>query len=181
MKACKQCKLLKDKSEFFLRKKSKDRLDYICKICKQEKDRKWSKKNRSKKSASDRAWREDNKDHVRAYHATYRREERRNNPLAKLKNNLRRRIHKALNGIDKSLSTVQMLGTSVEEVMRHLESKFQVGMSWDNYGTWHVDHIIPLANAKTSDEMVNLFNYKNLQPLWALDNLKKAAKYEGIQ
>lgn len=49
-------------------------------------------------------------------------------------------------------------------------------MNWDNYGKWHIDHIIPLASAKTEEEMCNLFHYKNLQPLWASDNFRKSDK-----
>ena len=49
-------------------------------------------------------------------------------------------------------------------------------MTWDNYGTWHIDHMIPLISAKNIDELEALFHYKNLQPLWAVDNLKKGAK-----
>jgi hypothetical protein len=46
-------------------------------------------------------------------------------------------------------------------------------MTWDNYGEWHIDHIIPLSSAKTESELIDLFNYKNTQPLWAKDNLSK--------
>ncbi len=51
-------------------------------------------------------------------------------------------------------------------------------MSWDNhtkYG-WHIDHIIPLASAKTEEELKSLCHYTNLQPLWAKENLSKGAK-----
>jgi hypothetical protein len=51
---------------------------------------------------------------------------------------------------------------------------------WDNYGskTWHIDHIIPLSIANTSDEVLTLCHYTNLQPLWASDNHKKSDKME---
>ena len=51
-------------------------------------------------------------------------------------------------------------------------------MSWDNYGLygWHIDHIVPLSNAKTEDDFYKLCHYTNLQPLWSLDNLKKSNK-----
>jgi len=49
-------------------------------------------------------------------------------------------------------------------------------MNWENYGKWHIDHIIPLASAKNKEEMENLFHYSNLQPLWASDNFKKSDK-----
>ena len=51
-------------------------------------------------------------------------------------------------------------------------------MSWDNYGLhgWHIDHIIPISSAKTEEELYKLFYYTNLQPLWAIDNIKKGNK-----
>ncbi len=51
-------------------------------------------------------------------------------------------------------------------------------MSWENYGKWHVDHILPCASFDLGkpEEQFKCFNYKNLQPLWATDNLKKQAK-----
>mgnify|MGYP002132731409 FL=1 len=50
-------------------------------------------------------------------------------------------------------------------------------MTWDNYGDWHIDHIIPLNSAQTEEDLYKLCHYSNLQPLWALDNLKKGSKY----
>ena len=49
-------------------------------------------------------------------------------------------------------------------------------MSWDNYGKWHIDHIIPLSSANSEDDIYKLCHYTNLQPLWAEDNLKKSNK-----
>ena len=49
-------------------------------------------------------------------------------------------------------------------------------MTWDNYGQWHIDHIIPLSSAKTEMEIYELCKYTNLQPLWAVDNLRKNNK-----
>ena len=60
----------------------------------------------------------------------------------------------------------------------YLESKFETGMTWDNYGYygWHIDHIITLSSVSSEDEVYKLCNYTNLQPLWAEDNLKKSNK-----
>jgi hypothetical protein len=49
-------------------------------------------------------------------------------------------------------------------------------MNWDNMGEWHIDHIIPLSTANSEDDIINLCNYKNLQPLWEKDNLEKSNK-----
>jgi len=68
------------------------------------------------------------------------------------------------------------LGVSFDELNIYLEQKFKNNMSWENYGEWHIDHIIPLSSAKTEKEIYELCHYTNLQPLWAEDNLKKGCK-----
>jgi predicted nucleic acid-binding Zn ribbon protein len=77
-----------------------------------------------------------------------------------------------------SQTTIHILGCDWETLKKHLENQFSEGMSWDNQGRdgWHIDHIIPLSSAKTSDELYKLNHYTNLQPLWAKDNLKKSDK-----
>lgn len=71
---------------------------------------------------------------------------------------------------------MNLLGCSVEFLKQHLEKQFKNGMSWENHGKWHIDHIIPLASAKTQEKIEYLCHYTNLQPLWAKDNQSKGAK-----
>jgi len=59
----------------------------------------------------------------------------------------------------------------------HVEQQFTVDMHWDNYGDWHIDHIVPLSCADTEEELKLLCHYTNLQPLWAVDNLAKSNTY----
>jgi len=75
--------------------------------------------------------------------------------------------------------TFAAVGCSVDHLRAHLESKFEAGMTWDNYGEWHVDHIRPCASFDLSDpkELAECFNWSNLQPLWAKENISKGAKY----
>jgi hypothetical protein len=89
--------------------------------------------------------------------------------------NLRTRLYLVLKNNPKSLTTIRLVGCSIKKLRRHLESKFVRGMSWDNYGKWHVDHIRPCASFDLSkfEEQAKCFNWKNLQPLWAKDNLSK--------
>jgi hypothetical protein len=60
-------------------------------------------------------------------------------------------------------------------LISHIESMFSEGMSWDNYGEWHMDHIIPCSHFDLSikSQQLECFNYKNMQPLWAIDNIRK--------
>jgi 5-methylcytosine-specific restriction endonuclease McrA len=78
-----------------------------------------------------------------------------------------------------------MLGYSVEELKKHLESKFTIGMSWENMGEWHIDHKMPdsgfVYSSTADDGFKNSWSLENLQPLWAEDNLRKSNKKpEGI-
>ncbi len=174
MKKCSQCEILKEFSEFNNRTSSKDGKESYCKICNRTTCKIWRDKNKEKKRLIDKKYRENNKEKLTLYFREHIRKKRQSNVLERLKNNLRRRIHKALKGQAKSRRTVELLGLSVESVMLHIESLFQIGMTWDNYGQWHIDHIIPLASAKTQEELEKLFHYTNLQPLWAIDNIKKS-------
>jgi len=91
---------------------------------------------------------------------------------------LRGRFRKALKRISKKSSIIKLLGCSTEQLKKHLEKQFKSGMNWNNYGKWHVDHIRPCASFDLSkaSEQKKCFNYKNLQPLWAKDNLRKARR-----
>jgi hypothetical protein len=96
----------------------------------------------------------------------------------RLNNAVRGRIRNFLKSINtkKNNKTFNIVGCSPEYLKEHLENKFIDGMSWDNYGKWHIDHIIPLSSADSEDGTYKLCHYSNLQPLWARDNLKKGNK-----
>ena len=87
-------------------------------------------------------------------------------------------IRQKMQGKRKAGSAVKDLGCTLMELMDHLESKFQDGMNWENYGEWHIDHIKPLSmfDLTNEEDFKIAVHYKNLQPLWAIDNLKKSNK-----
>jgi hypothetical protein len=95
---------------------------------------------------------------------------------------LRNRLCDAVKGRNKSAKTQELLGCSVEYLKRYLEGRFLPGMSWDNWGhvgkVWHIDHIRPCASFDLTDpeQQRACFHYTNLQPLWAVDNIRKGAK-----
>ena len=103
-----------------------------------------------------------------------------NDPSTKLAMNIRRRVLLALKGSHKAKPTIKLLGCTIEELWQHFESKFQHGMTRENHGKWHVDHIKPCASFDLTDpkQQEECFHYTNLQPLWAEQNLKKGKKYE---
>lgn len=98
--------------------------------------------------------------------------------------NMRSRLSKALRGIVKKSSAVDDLGCSLDEFRSYLESKFESGMSWENYGhgidKWNIDHIKPLSKADLSNHEIQklLSHYSNLKPMWHIENLKKGNRYE---
>eukprot|EP00918_Siedleckia_nematoides_P069808 GHVU01152209.1.p1 GENE.GHVU01152209.1~~GHVU01152209.1.p1 ORF type:complete len:213 (+),score=29.54 GHVU01152209.1:2558-3196(+) len=134
-------------------------------------------------------YRLDNKERIKEYKKQYRldnkekrkqyRNERYNSdPLYKFKLNCRSRTYKAFKqkSWKKNGGTEKLLGCDYQTAMNHIESQFvddKKWMNWDNHGEWEIDHIIPLASANTKEEMNLLFNYKNLQPLLAEDNMRK--------
>ncbi len=106
---------------------------------------------------------------------------RENDPAFKLLTNLRGRISAALKGAGKSKETLQLVGCSIAELRLHLARKFKPGMNWENYGQWHVDHIIPCCSFDLilEEEQLRCFHFSNLQPLWADENFKKSGKHPG--
>jgi hypothetical protein len=102
----------------------------------------------------------------------------RNNENARIASNLRRRINLALKGKTKYKKTFELIGCDIKQLIKHLESTFKIGMSWDKRSLMHVDHINPCSNfdLTKSEEQDKCFHYTNLQMLWAKENLSKSDK-----
>lgn len=114
----------------------------------------------------------------------YLKKRRKEDPQFRIRQNIRSRFQSALKRkkLKKLGITRKMLGCSWKELKTYLEKKFYKRkktnelMTWDNYGKWHVDHIIPLSkfNLLIKEEQYKACHYKNLQPLWAEDNIFKS-------
>lgn len=114
----------------------------------------------------------------RAHINEYKKDKYHNDPLYKMQfvcRQLVRRMFKKIR-LDKLLSTSDVLGYTPLELKEHIEKQFKEGMTWDNYGEWHIDHIIPISSAKNLEEGIRLSQLENLQPLWAEENLEKRNK-----
>lgn len=117
-----------------------------------------------------------------SYRTAYTRQKRNDDKEFRIADNLRRRVNSMLVGKSKSVRTLELLGCTLSELVIHLENQFDQFMSWDNYGSyWHIDHILPCASFNLLDESQQriCFNYKNLQPLEAKENIRKGAKIYG--
>jgi len=160
-KICNVCNLQKDQSEYRNRN--------TCKTC-ENKERYKRKKLQRLDPEYDKKCRE--------YDVLRKRKKERQCPITNFKQLIRQSVRKSFKrrGYSKKTKTYMILGEEWNVVKTHFESLFQPGMSWDNYGLWHIDHIKPLSLANTEDEVIGLCHYKNLQPLWKEDNLKKGSK-----
>lgn len=104
----------------------------------------------------------------------------RRSPSAKVKNAVQARMWAALKGRSGG-HLFSRLGYTLADLVAHLERLFRDGMTWDNYGKWHVDHVRPCAafDLTDSDQFHSCWALDNLQPLWASDNVRKGARCDG--
>lgn len=168
----------------------KDAIDYKKEWNKLNKDkikkhnREYRELHRTELHERDKEYRKTHKEQANVYAKEYAKIKRSTNINFKLRHNLRKRIWAVLKGIYKSDKTMVLVGCNASELKKYLESKFTEGMTWSNYGNgwngkgmkeWHIDHIKPCSSFDLSNpyEQLKCFNYTNLQPLWAIDNLIK--------
>lgn len=146
-----------------------------------ERMKNYRKENAEKIATEKSQYLKNNRPKINATKSIYEKNRRATDSLFKLKKNTRKMVSRyMLNG--KCKRTQEIIGCTYEELKLHIEKQFIEGMTWDNYGAdgWHIDHIKPLAVANSEEEIISLNHYTNLQPLWALDNLKKGATFEEI-
>jgi len=149
----------KRKKEYYI--KNKDKI--------LQHNKKYYQKNIKKIKIRNKKYRQENRDEIR--------KRRYNNINHRISHNMRGKIKDILKGKNKSASTMELIGCSIEEFKNHLEKQFVDGMSWDNYGYygWHVDHIQPCNTFDLAipEEQKKCFNYKNTRPLWMKDNFSR--------
>lgn len=126
-------------------------------------------------------WRRMNRKTLNEKHMMYEKNRKLTDSEFKLVKTLRSRLVNALRrqNLNKNNSTIDLLGCSVSFLKNALEAKFKEGMTWENHGKWHIDHIKPCAlfDLRYIEEQKKCFHYTNLQPLWASENLSKGCKY----
>jgi hypothetical protein len=138
----------------------------------------YRKNNKEKIKEKNKKYYENNKEYHNEYNKEYQKNKKQTNPLFKLRGNIRGLIRQSIKrkGYTKRSQTYNILGCTYEEFKKHLENQFTKGMSWENQGEWHLDHIYPVSLAKDEEELYKLNHYTNFQPLWAEDNFKKGNK-----
>jgi len=146
-------------------------------------DRKYATENVEKLNEIKRKWAKNNPDKVKASSLKYHKSKMSNDKLYRLKHIISNIIRDAIKrkGYSKRYKSADILGCTISEFKIYLESKFEDWMTWENYGnpldgiyevnkTWDIDHIIPLNNALTEEDIIKLSNYTNLQPLCSYYN-----------
>ena len=134
-------------------------------------DKKYVTCNRSKVTDKQRTWRRANAIHLN----TEIQLRKQTDVNFRLRVNLRRRVNAAVKRNQRAGSAVKDLGCTIPEFKLYIESKFSSGMTWENYGKWHLDHIIALCKFDLSirEQFLAGTHYTNYQPLWGKDNCRK--------
>ena len=144
--------------------------------------KKWYKENKDKWNEYIKEYREKNADKIREIKRNYERTRKHNDPLYKLISNFRTAIYQVLkeNNIGKNGHYFEILGYTPEELINHIEKQFKDGMTWDNYGDFHIDHKIPISSFNIKEigdsEFMKCWSLSNLQPMWGEENIRKSNK-----
>jgi len=152
-----------------------------------------------KRNVKTKIWREGKKDHLAEYHKQRwitnkekilaRKRQRKQQDIAhRILENTRTYIWQQLQKafvnagkqFKKNQTTCELIGCTPDDYLQHLRSLYQPGMTDENYGQWHMDHIKPCSLFDLTDntQLKECFHYTNMQPLWAAENLAKSDKYE---
>lgn len=201
-KKCSKCKKIKPISEFCRNRGNKDGLHYQCKEC----ERKVRKENLNNYKEYQKNWKKNNPEYyknyyinnreklnkrslkynklnpfkVRKYSNKWRKDKIKKDPKFRLRLNISTIIWQSIKQNKKSIHWENLVGYNLKDLMVHLEKLFKSGMSWSNYGKWHIDHRKPVSSfnftSPEDPEFKQCWALKNLQPLWAMDNFVKNNK-----
>jgi hypothetical protein len=202
-KRCSKCGIFKPFDQFFKQTGRTDGHRSNCKECVNSVTSSWATLNKDKKNKHRRRWRLAhpgaeraskhsyniiNATDIAAYNRKYKQDHKQkitakrherlvSDPSYKLERKLRSRQWDVFQGTVKSGHMLELLGCTIEFAKQWIESKFQPGMTWKNWGFygWHIDHVIPISSfdLNVPEQQRKCFHYTNLQPLWWRDNLSK--------
>lgn len=181
-KRCCACSEIKPFSAFYPRDGCLGGVAERCRECKADYVRARRASDPEKFDAPAKAYKRRNQDKVRERARIYAARRRAEDPRFRLRGAisrlvgcfLKRRGHsKAGRGF------FAAVGYTVEQLVEHVERQFLPGMTWANYGEWHLDHILPNASFEYTSmdgpEFRACWSLPNLRPLWRLENLRKGA------
>jgi len=205
-KVCTKCGVKKFLNEFYKRKEGRIGVFSECKVCLCLRNRKWQAdnpgkgkskwhiKNRKKAKEFSQKWRFENPEKIKdiahrwrnkniEYLKKYQQEYYKNkkkDPAYKLNKAISWGVWSSLKGNKKNKQWEDLVGYTLKDLKQYIEKLFLVGMTWDNYGEWHLDHKIPKSvfnfTKPEHEDFKKCWALSNLQPMWAEDNLKKHVK-----
>jgi hypothetical protein len=181
---CKRCDIDKHIEDFHKKKSSKTGYQIYCKNCSKKMVKKHYESNTDKVIERKRIYRntEDYKVNSKIYERYYyerRKELRKNNINLRISMSIRDILRRCLKYIrkNKEQKTYELLGYNNLKLKQRIECQFKDGMSWDNYGKWHIDHKKPISKFNKGADLKIINSLSNLQPLWTKDNLSKGNKF----
>ena len=181
MKPCMRCeRVFPASAEYFYHTVRARGLAPYCKDCAREKCRAYRSKNKDAHNQWQREYYARNATRFAELRHLRRNAKYRDDPQCRLQANMSRGIRRSLWGLKGGRSWLRLVGYTTDELRAHLERQFLPGMTWDNYGEWHIDHIIPLSAFNyTKPEHIDFgraWALSNLRPLWAAENMAKGAR-----
>ena len=209
IKQCYRCQEWLELQFFYKSSNCWDDLDRQCKLCHKDSCKKWRNNNLENARFMSKRWRENNIEKARALcldwhrrnpekgreqrtrwardnyekrkinHRVIERNKRKINPLYRLHQSVSTSIRQFLREGKAGKNWERITGYSLNELKAHLEQRFKLGMTWANYGKWHIDHIIPISSFSIN-EVGKCWALENLQPLWAKENILKGARIDVL-
>jgi len=180
MRKCSKCGIEKEESEFNKEKTHKDGLSSWCKDCYRVYNKTDKRKEYQRRRRMTEEYKKYHREYQREHQAEYVKRKKAIDPKLKLGGNVSSAIYKALKGKKAGRKWEELVGYSVEDLMKHIEKQFEQWMNWDNYGKWHIDHIKPQSlfnyTSAEDEEFKQCWSLDNLQPLEAIENIKKGNK-----
>jgi hypothetical protein len=149
---------------------------------KSENHKKWAEQNKEHLNKYIKEYRENNVDKIRKTKRDYQQHLRDTDPTYKLISYFRTAIYQVLkeSNVEKNKHYFDVLQYTPKQLIDHLELQFTDGMTWENYGVWHVDHIKPISSFSIvemgDDEFMKCWCLNNLQPMWGEENIRKSNK-----
>lgn len=187
---CSKCKILKSiKTDFSLDRNAKRGFTSQCRKCRREKTKEHYlfniNKTRKHQREYARLWRKKNKKHFLKWRRNRHHFRQKTEPMYRIEHALRGLVRRSIKGKGKSAHTMELLGCSINEFKKHIESQFANGMSWENYGKeiWHLDHIkavCEFTDLSLPEQQRECCHYTNLRPLWTTTEIAEKNGHFGI-
>lgn len=196
-KTCTKCgQTFPATSEFFHRDSARrDGMEPWCKACHATYSRAYYEVHKKRKLAQAHVYREAHKVEISVYARAWQQRNRerlaehewnhrQTDPMYRLSHSISGAMWGALHSEKAGRRWEDLVGYTLDDLIRHLEARFQPGMTWDNYGKWHIDHAIPQSafsySSPEDPDFKRCWALSNLEPLWARDNLSKGARESAL-